>query len=169
MRRLLDTIIPLTEAKAEFRVCKPPERVKDVIGKTVFLAGSIDQGRAVDWQKAMEKGLSDLPVTILNPRRDDWDSSWEQDIENDQFTQQVTWELDGQEIADIIAMYFDPEGKAPITLLELGLFARENKIVVCCPEGYWRRGNVQIACARFGIPMVETLDDLIAAVRERLT
>ena len=63
----------------------------------------------------------------------------------------------------MIAMYFAPETKAPITLLELGLFARTGKVIVCCPEGYWRRGNVEVVCARFGIARVATLDALVDA------
>jgi hypothetical protein len=53
-------------------------------------------------------------------------------------------------------------------LLELGLFARSGKMVVCCPGGYWRRGNVQIVCKRFGILLVDTLEELKNAVVDKL-
>ena len=68
----------------------------------------------------------------------------------------MEWELDGLERADVIAMWFAPDTRAPITLLELGLHARRKKVVVGCPDGFWRRGNVEIVCARFGIPLVST-------------
>ena len=58
-------------------------------------------------------------------------------------------------------MYFDPETKSPITLLELGLYARSGKLVVCCPHGFWRRGNVDIVCDRYGVDQVKLLDTLI--------
>jgi hypothetical protein len=154
---------------------------------TVFLAGSIEMGTATDWQHTLTSSLlaihsgsapesSPVPVAILNPRRDDWDSSWKQDISHPQFRQQVEWELDGLDNADVIAMYFDPNGKAPISLLELGLHARprtqdeeeKSRMVVCCPEGFWRRGNVQIVCARYGIRLVETLEELTDEVARRL-
>ncbi len=61
------------------------------------------------------------------------------------------------EAADVVAVYFRPGSPAPITLMELGLFARGKKMVVACPEGYCKRGNVQIVCQRFGI---EVLDDV---------
>jgi len=48
---------------------------------------------------------------------------------------QFEWELDGQEAADFILMYFALGTRAPITLLELGLFAKSGKLLVCCPEG----------------------------------
>lgn len=133
----------------------------------VFLAGSIDMGAAIDWQAMIEQELDRPDVAIFNPRRDDWDSSWTQDIANPSFKGQVDWELDHLDRADLILFFFDPAGKAPITLLELGLHAASGKCLVGCPPGFWRRGNVQIVCDRFGIPLLDSLDDLIAAVRQR--
>jgi hypothetical protein len=28
---------------------------------------------------------------------------------------------------------------------------RTEEIIVCCPDGYWRKGNVEVVCRRFGI------------------
>jgi hypothetical protein len=126
-------------------------------------------GKAVDWQAQVTRELNDLDIAILNPRRDDWDSTWVQDISNAKFNEQVTWELDMQDEADVIVMYFDPKGQAPITLLELGLYAASGKVIVCCPEGYWRRGNVQMVCDRHNLPLVETIEEMIELARERLT
>jgi len=80
-------------------------------------------GGAEDWQSAMTARLSDLGVVILNPRRDDWDSSWKQSIEDERFRGHVEWEPDGLERAQVIAMWFAPDTHAPVTLLELGLTA----------------------------------------------
>lgn len=150
---------------------KPPFRpVPNLYGqKSIFLAGSIDMGTAIDWQDTLTNELSDLPVTIYNPRRDDFEEDAEQDISNKYFRDQVNWELDYLGHADVIAMYFDPQGKAPITLMELGLFASSKKCVVACPKGYWRRGNVQIVCQRFDIPLRDNLDDIIPIIRARLS
>lgn len=41
----------------------------------VFLAGSIEMGKAKEWQKEFIEALSDKPIRFLNPRRNDWDSS----------------------------------------------------------------------------------------------
>jgi hypothetical protein len=135
---------------------------------SVFLAGSIEMGRAEFWQTSVEQALIDADIVILNPRRDEWDTSWEQSIRNPTFREQVEWELTGQEWASVIAMYFAPATQAPVTMLELGLFARSGRLVVCCPPGFWRRGNVEIVCARFGVPLVETLPELVDLVRGRL-
>lgn len=96
------------------------------------------------------------------------DSSWEQDINNKPFREQVEWELNALDNATVIAMFFDPASKAPISLLELGLYAASGRMAVCCPEGYWRRGNVQIICDRFKVKLVGTMEELIKEVVEML-
>lgn len=131
---------------------------------SVFLAGSIEMGTAEQWQSKIEEGLNSLDIVVLNPRRDDWDSSWVQSIDDDKFRQQVEWELDALSQADIIAMYFDPATKSPITLLEFGLYAKDEKLIVCCPEGYWRKGNVDVVCKRFGILHVNSLGELMIEI-----
>ena len=136
--------------------------------RAVFLAGSIEQGAAVDWQRALIAALADCPVTIFNPRRAKWDASWPQSAADPRFREQVQWELDALERAEVIAMYLDPATRAPVSLLELGLFARTKRMVVCCPDGYWRKGNVEIVCERYGVDTVQTLDELARCVRARL-
>lgn len=152
------------------RVLKPPMPiVLSDAERSVFLAGSIDMGGAPNWQNEIEQALAGLTVTVLNPRRDEWDSSWEQSIGNPPFREQVEWELEAQERATVIAMYFAPATQAPITLLELGLFARSGKLIVCCPPDFWRRGNVDVVCTRYGVPQVAGLKELAQAIRARLS
>lgn len=127
----------------------------------IFLSGSIDNGQAVDWQTRLCDACADLDFIFLNPRRPDWDSSWEPVKSNPLFHEQVSWELDGLELADLIVVYITAASKAPITLLELGLHARQDNLIVCCEEGFWRKGNVDIVCERYGIQQVDTFDDLL--------
>lgn len=149
-------------------VIKAPGELPWRAPPSVFLAGSIEMGKAVDWQTHVTNSLADENCLILNPRRDDWDSSWEQKIENAKFREQVEWELAALEHARVIAMYFDPNTMSPISLLELGLFAPSGKLIVCCPDGFWRKGNVDVVCAKFHIEQVKTIEELISAVRGRL-
>ncbi len=150
------------------KVIKPPHSLakngENIHG--IFLAGSIEMGVADDWQSIIEKHLESAgdDVVLINPRRDSWDSSWEQSFENPQFYQQVNWELNGLDKADLIIMYFSPDTKSPISLLELGLYASSGKIIVCCPNEFWRKGNVDIVCEKYGIPLYETFDDLLKAL-----
>lgn len=130
---------------------------------TVFLAGSIEMGTATKWQDQVIDHLNSLPITrhytLFNPRRQDWDSTWEQDARNPNFYQQVNWELNALDKADKILMYFDPGTKSPISLLELGLYASSGKLIVVCPDGFWKKGNVELVCEKYGIPMFDNLTD----------
>jgi hypothetical protein len=152
------------------QILKPPTPLPAVLDRpSVFLAGSIEMGAAEDWQTRLTQALQNLEVLLLNPRRDEWDASWVQSLTDPRFREQVEWELTALERATLVAMFFAPATKAPVTLLELGLTARFGKVVVCCPAGYWRRGNVEVVCARYGLPLVTGLDELAAEVRARLS
>ena len=150
------------------REIKAPQIINTkFVERSVFLAGSIEMNKAENWQERITKALTDLKsVVVLNPRRDDWDSSWIQSIENPKFKQQVEWELKAMENADAVVVYFDPNTKSPITLLELGLRAKSPGFtLVYCPEGFWRKGNVDIVCKRYGIEQVENEKTLIERLR----
>lgn len=132
-------------------------------------------GKAVDWQTDLFDRTSDLNITYFNPRRDDWDSSWVQEKTNPEFAEQVNWELDHLHRADYSVFVFDPQTQSPITLLELGMMVSLNNafnsagvIGVVCPTGYFRKGNVDILCARFGIDVFETIEELEANIRRTI-
>ena len=142
-------------------ILKPPSNItkRDISRKSVFLAGSIEMGKAEDWQKDMEQFFDYLSYDIFNPRRDDWDSSWEQKYTSPQFAQQVNWELDALKVCDVIVMNFIADTISPISLLEFGKYSESGKMFVICPEKYWRVGNVEIVCVKDGIPMFDTLNE----------
>lgn len=152
----------------------------------IFLAGTIDMGNSEDWQKQIINKLSapkkevsgtfkliegmtplpstERPITIFNPRRPDWDNNVKQEFSDPTFYQQVNWELDALEKADIIIMNILPKSKSPITLLELGLYAQSRKLYVVCPEGFERKGNVDITCNRYNVPLFDSVDELLSAL-----
>lgn len=139
----------------------------------IFLAGSAATTASTPWRTTLIHNLSHQlttpqSITILNPHRSDWDSTWIESPAFAPFAEQVSWELRGQELADIIAFYFDPDTQAPISLLELGLSVRSGKCVVCCPERYWKWGNVALVCKRSGVEVVGTLAELGESVVRRL-
>ncbi|MHA7058095.1 nucleoside 2-deoxyribosyltransferase domain-containing protein [Aquimarina sp. M1] len=150
------------------KVITSPSKIELDKNLSVFLAGSIEVGVAEKWQDKVVKELLEENITLLNPRRASWDASWNQEITNPIFNKQVNWELDALEKADLIIMYFDTNTKSPITLLELGLFARSGKLIVCCPDGFWRKGNVDVVCERYGVKQVNSLKELINEVKEKL-
>lgn len=148
------------------KIFKPPQQDllmprAPVLPKTVFLAGSIENGTAENWQTEVELLLEDTNWTIYNPRRDNWDATLEQTKENAQFQEQVLWELKHLEKARVVIFYFDSNTKSPITLLELGLIGGRypEKCIVICNEPFYRKGNVDIVCEQYGIKQVDSLEE----------
>lgn len=135
--------------------------------RLIFFAGSIEMGEADNWQERLKNDLSDLSGVILNPRREDWDSSWEQKVTNPNFYEQVDWEHQGLMDADIIVFYFDPNTKSPITLMELGLMAgmSDKLLFCCCPDGFWRKGNVEYICDKYNIPLFNDYETFVKDLR----
>lgn len=146
---------------------KAPQKYSKLDKLSIFLSGSIEMGKAIDWQTEVKERLKDKDIILLNPRRDNWDSSWIQSIKNKRFKEQVDWELKAMEDADVIIVNFVAGTKSPITLLELGLF-KDKKMFVCCPEGFWKRGNVEIVCQRYNIPFFEDLGNLLKSLKIKL-
>ena len=58
-------------------------------------------------------------------------------------------------------MYFAPQTKSPISLLEFGLYAKSKKLYVCCPNVFYRKENIDIVCEKYNIPQKENLDELV--------
>ena len=130
--------------------------------KYLFLAGSIETGTEEMWQEQVRNQLRDTNWTILNPYRDDWDSSWVESKDDSNFREQVDWELNAQEMRAVtILMYFAPGTESPISLLEFGLFARTGRMLVVCPEGFWKKGNVDVVCERYGVKQYDSIDDAL--------
>ncbi len=135
----------------------------------IFLAGSIEMGKAVDWQDQLAKELAAEDVTILNPRRKDWDSSWVQRKDNAQFREQVVWELSRMEMANFIVYWFAQGTVSPVTMLELGLHIADGlPIIVGCPEGFGRKGNIDITCDRYGVPVFDTWEEFVAKIKTEI-
>lgn len=138
----------------------PPNRNYNQTGLTVFLAGSIEMGKAVDWQSniisTLRKESLDRIITVFNPRRPDWNNSWSQTREDANFNDQVNWELEHLEKADIVLFYFDKNTKSPISMLELGLCMKDKRgsLIVACPPEFYKFGNIDITCEFYDVPLI---------------
>jgi hypothetical protein len=137
----------------------------------IFLGGSIEMGKAEDWQSAFPKKFEHKEhVCFFNPRRRDWDSSWIQDpTPGTKFHEQVSWELDKLAKSDIIVFHFESGTQSPITLMELGYAAalrEQAKVYVSCNDGFWRYGNVKVFSDRNGFQVFDNLESLQDAVLE---
>jgi nucleoside 2-deoxyribosyltransferase len=156
--------------KQNAEIIYPPYDIEQIDKPMLFMAGSIEMGKAEEWQSRLAKELASFDIAILNPRRKDWDNSWKQSISNPKFKEQVEWELRGIELADLAVFYFDPDTKSPITLFELGyrLAALSPHAIVCCPDNYWRKGNVEIYCNKINVPFYNDWDSFVNAIKSKL-
>ena len=127
---------------------------------SIFLAGSIDQGSARDWQSEIIEQLKDFNVIVYNPRRKNWDKTWEQSLNNSLFVEQVTWEQHFLKEADYRIFVMTSDSKSPITLLELGQYIKKPGIILC-ETGFYRKANVQITSKIENMPIVDTMEELI--------
>lgn len=162
----------LIEIKPPALLMPDPERYN------IFLAGSIENGRANEWQKGFSEEIDlwnpKTRVALFNPRRDNWEPSWGETYDNPELIAQIEWELDHLEMADLIVMYLQPGTMSPISMLELGLFAKEVKskkkgMIVLCPKGFYRKANVDTVCRYYGITMVDDMKDLIEKTKRNIT
>ncbi|KAF2785741.1 hypothetical protein K505DRAFT_224039, partial [Melanomma pulvis-pyrius CBS 109.77] len=127
----------------------------------IFLGGSIEISKAPDWQAAFADKIASLPIAAFNPRRTRWDDSLEQDIKNKALLHQMHWEMTNLNKADLIILYLHPNTISPVSLMELGRYSQSRKIIVCCPEGYHRRGNVQYLCEKDNVLLLDDFDELV--------
>ena len=103
--------------------------------RKVFLAGTIDMGRSADWQAALVARFRDSiggRWLFFNPRRREFHAS------PAEMEYQVAWELAHLEAADLIVMNLLGDSRSPISLLEMGLYARSGKLFVACSPDYYR-------------------------------
>jgi len=125
---------------------------------SLFLGGSIEQGKAELWQDKVAESLADKPLLLFNPRRAEWNEFSDEAM----IRKQIRWELSALEESDAIFIYLQPGTLSPISMLEFGLFARPNsrrKLVVTCPPGFWRRTNIEETAARFSVPLFDTIEE----------
>ena len=139
-----------------------PEEVADDKSFTkIFLAGTIDMGNSRDWQMEILDTFSKMDgrYILYNPRQENWDASRPGEMDY-----QVKWELDHLENADVIIMYILGTSKSPISLLEMGLHAKSDKMYVICQTDFYRYDNVRITCEYYGVPLYNDLERFLESV-----
>jgi len=133
--------------------------------KTVFLAGTIDNGNSFNWQENIIYRCKDLDITFYNPRRKEWTNNPTQS----QLEYQIKWEQEHLDNADIIVMCLLDESKSPISLLELGLYAQSGKLIVFCNPAFYRYTNVELTCQKYNIPLYKIdLDNMKRIIETKI-
>lgn len=143
--------------------------VGNKIPKSIFLAGTIDDGASINWQEKVIDKLKELDITLLNPRVEYWNNDIKQSASDPAFKRQVDWEQDGLKFADIIFMYFVGGSRSIISMSELGQYSNSGKIIVVADNDYFKRGNIEVLSIRDGFHLFDNLEDglelLIALVK----
>ncbi len=125
-----------------------PEKYFQHTQRSVFLAGTIDNGASLDWQDETAKRLASAfpDLVIYNPRRKIWDIN----ASNADLVSQIQWELNYLQLSDIVFFNFLEDSKSPVTMLELGLVLAERKdCVIVNPKKFYRHENVLITALRY--------------------
>lgn len=148
-------------------VIKSPHSTEAVENFKIFLAGTIDNGKSIDWQSDLVQEFVEYDVTFLNPRRDVWNSEIKQRLI--ELREQLEWESDNLENSDLILMYLLPNSTSVISMAELGEYGRSGKdMIVCCPDGFWRKGNVEFLCEKFNLPLFDNYNEMVKYAKDYL-
>ena len=129
---------------------------------SLFLAGSIEMGRARRWQDEVVKELSGLDLTIFNPRRKHWDWNLDPTVVTPALDEQVRWEQKYMEMADIVLFVLLNNTQSAISLLEYGKCYGENRSTIVVVEpGFYRRGNIVIMQNLIQEPTYDSLEEAL--------
>jgi hypothetical protein len=139
-------------------ITAPAPLPETVEGPQLFLAGGITN--VADWQETAVAALTVCPGTLYNPRRVSYDH-----LNPALSTEQIRWEYEALDRSDAILFWFADGGSPqPITLYELGSWARTTKpLIVGVHPDYVRSIDVhtQLGLLRPGLHISNTLDDLL--------
>jgi hypothetical protein len=125
-------------------------------GPAIFLAGGISD--AENWQTRLSRMLSEVEITILNPRRRVYPQG---DRAEDR--RQIKWEYRHLHKADLVAFWFPPQTVCPLSLFELGVCCgKAIPMIVGVDPDYVRRRdiNIQLELHRPEVLVVDRLETL---------
>ncbi|CAM1343711.1 nucleoside 2-deoxyribosyltransferase domain-containing protein [Tenacibaculum amylolyticum] len=119
-----------------------------------FLAGSMNLQKEVSWRDKIMKEISGN-VLFLDPTNKNHDS-----LSDKEMKAHIEWELEAMELADTIILNFLPNAMSPISLVELGLHAKSGKLIVVCPDEFYKSRYVHILCKKYKIPIYKTFENI---------
>lgn len=134
-----------------------PIKAKEAHKDYVFLAGSIDLNLDGNWRQEVTDQVGDK-VHFIDPTISGHDAMDDLQMEN-----HINWELDMLNLADKVFLNFLPESKSPISLIELGMYARTSKLIVVCPNAFFKSRYIKTLCKKYKIPLFTTVDTAIRA------
>lgn len=153
-------------AESIMNVIEAPNHWTFNTGLSLFLGGGITD--CPEWQKDVIRDLTLTPLTVLNPRRANFN------IEDKSLTaQQIMWEFHYIRTTSAVMFWFPAETICPITLFELGARLESNrhsamsqKLFIGTHPDYTRNEDVEIQSSLAGHldPIFNHLSDLTDAI-----
>jgi hypothetical protein len=150
------------------QVVEAPEYTKNVFPNQLFLAGGISN--CPNWQSHAIERLSLLPITIYNPRRENFNL-----LDSSESEAQIDWEFVHLRQATEVMFWFAPETVCPITLFELGGRLEANRVtdpfmqwlIIGSHLEYKRIFDVRYQAGKKGWPVFTNLDDMLDIIIKR--
>jgi len=152
------------------RVITAPEEIDlENTDFKLYLGGSIDKKYGSPWHRNIISFISsklgrESKLTIYNPKREEWDKDWPADSKV--IDEQALWELKAMEHADLIFMFFESSCSSSVGMMQLGLNAKEGKLVVVCERHFWKKRDVDVICETYGVPRYDSIAVGIGEVRD---
>ena len=143
-----------------------PSEARSLHKNRLFLAGGITN--VMDWQSYVVKNISNLDITVFNPRRENFDISLKEESEI-----QIKWEYNRLREATHTLFWFSYETIQPITLFELGAALERNghRLFIGCDPRYERAQDIKIQSllVNHHMEISDTLEDLINRINKRFS
>lgn len=145
----------------------PSDLVPNPDETSIFLAGSIEMGKANPWHNTVASQIArrtNQPIAFYNPRRTE-------DFTPDMEQEQIKWEQERLTSCDYIFMHIQGDTKSPISLLEFGEFIGTGKLFIDVPKDFYRYNNILLTAEQAGFPnhVSNDLDTNIAKITDQIS
>ena len=114
--------------------------------QSIFLAGSMDFNSESNWRKRVinefNKDYNFFDPTITN----------HDTLTNSQMEKHIQWELAALELSDKVLLNFLSVSESPISLIELGMYVKTTKLIVVCPDKFYKSRYIKTLCATYATP-----------------
>lgn len=120
--------------------------------RSIFLAGSMDHKQEGSWRDTISAEFG--AYSIFDPTNNNHDH-----LNTKEMKRHINWELDALQLSDMILLNFLPNAQSPISLVELGMYIRSNKLIVICPQEFYKSNYVHTLCKKYNTPIFNNITE----------
>lgn len=141
-------------------------------------------GNSTDWQtdltekissnvikclaESLDKARKFQRVVVLNPRRRDWDNSWNLDPLDPRLIAQIEWEHSAIEMSHLVFVNILESSQSPISLQEVGLIYDKSKLIIHLPPKYEFQAILEKYAQHHSIVSHSSFDDSVESLLSSL-